>query len=323
MYKLTHVIGVTLLCLSVSPYAENVPDKGGELKIISPPVSETLTLERKSISVLGSKITYLESGKGDPVLFIHGNPTSSYLWRNVIPHVAGSSRAIAIDLIGMGHSDKPDIDYTFKDHYRYFSAYVDAMNLKNITLVGHDWGAAIAWEYARNNPQKVNRLAFMEGVLPPGFPVPSFESMGEEMGGMFQAFKDPVKGHELVIENNMFIEQVLPGFVNRSLGAEAMQEYRAPYLSAAARKPVLAWPRQVPIAGQPEATVNVMGGIKAFMQETQMPILLLYAAPGAIPWYVQSINNIETSFVGVGLHFIQEDPPGAIGMALNDWKRRN
>ena len=154
-------------------------------------IAETHQIQKKSVEVLGSKMAYLETGTGEPVIFIHGNPTSSYLWRNVMPYIASQGRAIAVDLIGMGQSGKPDISYTFEDQYRYFSAFVDALNVNKVTLVGHDWGATLAWEYARRNPERVRRLAFMEGVLPPAFPVPSFESMGEEMGNSSVPSKTP------------------------------------------------------------------------------------------------------------------------------------
>lgn len=298
-------------------------------KLPAPVISEELGIPRKSIDVLDSRMAYLELGDGAPVLFVHGNPTSSYLWRNVMPYVAEGRRAIAVDLIGMGDSDKPDIEYSFVDHYRYFSAFIDAMNLNDVTLVGHDWGATLAWEYARRNPQRVKRLAFMEGVLPPAFPAPSFEAMGPEMEKMFRAFKDPVEGPRIVMDENMFVEQVLPGFVNRKLGEDAMSAYRAPFLVRDDRKPVLAWPREVPIAGEPASTNIVLNKVSDFMTQTDMPVLLLYAdpgavvPPGAVDWYVGRIANLETNFVGQGFHYIQEDHPDAVGRAIADWIRRN
>lgn len=298
-------------------------------KLARPVISEIHQLHKTSIEVLGSNMAYLETGTGEPVIFVHGNPSSSYLWRNVMPYIALQNRAIAVDLIGMGQSDKPDIDYTFADQYRYFSAFIDALNVKQVTLVGHDWGATLIWEYARQNPGKVRKLAFMEGVLPPAFPVASYESMGDEMGNMFRAFKDPVKGHKLVVQDNMFIEKVLPGFVNRTLGEDAMRIYRAPFAKEEDRKPVLAWPRQVPIAGEPESTLKMLNVIDDFMGKTEMPILLMYADPGvvvppkAVEWYVKKIPKLETVFIGQGLHFIQEDQPEAIGYALVDWMRRH
>jgi len=298
-------------------------------KLPRPVISETHQLHKKSVEVLGSHMAYLETGTGEPVIFVHGNPSSSYLWRNVMPYIASRGRAIAVDLIGMGQSDKPDINYTFEDQYRYFSAFVDALDVKQVTLVGHDWGATLAWEYARRNPGKVRKLAFMEGVLPPAFPVSSYEAMGEEMGNMFRAFKDPVKGYKLVVQDNMFIEKILPGFVNRTLGEDAMRVYRAPFAKEEDRKPVLVWPRQVPIAGEPESTLNTLNAIGKFMEETNMPVLLMYADPGvvvppkAVDWYVKKIQKLETAFLGQGLHFIQEDQPEAIGRALADWMRRH
>lgn len=298
-------------------------------KLPLPVISEAQTISAKSIDILESKMSYLEQGEGNVVLFVHGNPTSSYLWRNVMPHVSDSNRAIAVDLIGMGQSGKPDIDYSFEQHLEYFTAFVDGLDLKDITLVGHDWGAAIAWEYMRLNPDKVTKIAFMEGVLPPTFPQVSFEAMGEEMGGMFRAFKDSKKGHQMVIENNMFVEKLLPMLVSRPLGAEAKKAYGAPYLKKEDRKPVLKWPREVPIAGEPKSSVTLMQNLNAFMGKTEKPALLLYAEPGllvppkAVGWYVQKIKNLETGFIGQGLHFIQEDQPNAIGRALSDWLRRH
>ncbi len=327
MKNIKYKMYLFLVMFSLTTFADSNPKQGYKLATIE--VEESTNLELKSVKVFDSNMTYLEQGKGDPVLFIHGNPTSSYLWRNVLPYAAEKSRAIAVDLIGMGGSDKPNIDYTFEQQYSYLSGFIEELELKRITLVGHDWGAALAWEYARNNPNQVIRLAFMEGVLPPGFPVSDFDSMGEEMGNMFRAFKDPEKGRELVIENNIFVEEVLPGFVNRTLRSDAMTRYRQPYLENSSRKPLLAWPRQVPIAGEPKSTWDMMVNIKSFMAKTQMPVLLLYAEPGvltppdAVPWYTNKIQNLESSFVGQGLHFIQEDQPDAIGRGLSDWMRRN
>jgi len=317
---------VTLAALYFSSYT--LAQEAVTYKLPHSNIAESHSIEKKSIAVHGSKMTYLEMGKGEPIIYIHGNPTSSYLWRNILPYTSAAKRSIAIDLIGMGGSDKPDVDYSFATHYRYVSGFIEAMGFKRVTLVGHDWGAALAWEYARQNPEKVQALAFMEGVLPPGFPVPSFKAMGEEMGNMFRAFKDPAQGVEMVINNNMFVEKVLPSMVNRTLGEQAMTAYRAPFTSKDSRKPVLAWPREIPIAGEPKSTHDALNKIAEFMGETKMPTLLLYANPGvitppaAVPWYTQKVANLETSFIGQGLHFIQEDQPEAIGRALAEWVRR-
>ncbi|MCI0518441.1 MAG: haloalkane dehalogenase [Woeseiaceae bacterium] len=292
-------------------------------------VPETAAPEGRYVQIHGTRIHYVEQGKGDPILFIHGNPTSSYLWRNIMPTVSGQGRAIAIDLAGMGRSGKSNTGYRYKDHYKYLEGFIEELKLTNITFVVHDWGAALGFDYASRHPERVKRLAFMEGVLPPIFPQPSFEAMGPEMGGMFRAFKDPVQGRRMVIVNHMFVEQILPNFVNRPLGSVAMAEYRRPYVDSADREPLLAWPREVPIAGEPGDVVERMNAIRQFMVSTNKPVLLLYAEPGVlvppavVSWYRQNIPRIETAFVGQGLHFIQEDNPRAIGLAISDWMRRN
>lgn len=292
-------------------------------------ISEENPLPRHEVAVLGSTMSYLDAGQGEAVLFLHGNPTSAYLWRNVIPFVAEGHRAIAPDLIGMGHSGKPAIDYSFADHARYLDAFVEALGLTEITLVGHDWGAALAWDFARRHPDMAVRVAFMEGVLPPAFPQPSYEAMGPEMGGMFRAMRDPTEGHRMIMEGNMFVEQILPMMVSRPLGDAARAEYGLPYQTVEARLPTWTWPREVPIGGEPPANVALMQEIQGFMGATQMPVLLVYADPGVlappatVPFYAGLIRNIETAYIGPGLHFIQEDQPAAIGRALADWLRRN
>ncbi|MCL4137711.1 UNVERIFIED_CONTAM: hypothetical protein GTU68_007662 [Idotea baltica] len=274
-------------------------------------------------------MSYLEQGSGDTVLFLHGNPTAAYLWRNVMPHVSDTHRAIAVDLIGMGHSGKPEIDYTFADHARYLDAFVQAMNLSEITLVGHDWGAALAWNFARSHPDMIVRLAFMEGVLPPAFPQQSYEAMGNEMGGMFRSLQNMEEGYKMIMEANIFVEGILPMMVDRTLGDAAKAEYGVPYQTVESRLPTWMWPREVPIGGQPASSVQLMKDIQTFMGETKMPVLLAYADPGvlippqAVPFYTGLISKLETAFIGQGLHFIQEDQPDAIGRAISDWLRRN
>ncbi len=282
----------------------------------------------KFVQVKGAKMHYAESGAGDPILFLHGNPTSSYLWRNVTPFLDKQGRTIAVDLIGMGHSEKPDIDYSYTDHYQYLDGFIKKLDLKNITIVAHDWGAALGWDYARRNPNNVKAIAFMEGVLPPIFPQPSFEAMGEEMGEMFRAMKTPGQGEEMIINKHMFIEGILPQMMARNLGENAHNAYRKPYIDKSSRTPLLAWPRAVPIAGTPTETVQLMEGIQAFMENTNKPTLLLYAEPGVlvppklVPHYQNTIKNLDTAYIGQGLHFVQEDQPVAVGRALSEWFRQ-
>lgn len=298
-------------------------------KLSPSPVPEIPVPEGSYVEVKGTKIHYVEQGEGEPVVFVHGNPTSSYLWRNVIPYVAERGRAIALDLAGMGRSGKPKAGYRYGDHYAYLAGFIEALKLSDITFVGHDWGAMLGFDYTSRNPGRVRRIAFMEGVLPPAFPKPDFGAMGSEMGGLFRDLKDPVKGREMVIVNNMFVERMLPDFINRTLGPQAMEVYRRPYLNPEDREPVLAWPREIPIGGEPKDVLARMAAVSEFMMTTEKPILLLYAEPGvlvppqAIPWYVENIRNLETAYVGQGLHFIQEDNPDAIGRAIADWIRRN
>jgi haloalkane dehalogenase len=295
-----------------------------------PPLSivEGKFKQDKFVNVNGVKMHYVEAGTGEPILFLHGNPTSSYLWRNITPFLSEQGRTIAIDLVGMGYSDKPDIEYSYKQHYEYLDAFIKKLALKNITIVGHDWGAALAWDYARQNPDNIKGITFMEGVLPPIFPQPSYEAMGKEMGGMFKAMKTPGQGEEMIINKNMFIENILVGMVNRNIGDEAHNVYRKPYKEVSSRKPLLAWPRNVPIAGEPKENVQLMKGIQKFMENTDKPTLLLYAEPGVlvppklVPHYEKTIKNLETSYIGQGLHFIQEDQPVAIGRAISEWLRR-
>lgn len=326
MYK---ILKFTAIAVAVSQISFAALANEAAHKLPLPTISEELSIPRKDVSVLGSKMSYLEQGEGETVLFIHGNPSSAYLWRNIMPYASASHRAIAVDLIGMGHSAKPDIRYTFEDHARYLDAFIETLDLKGITIVAHDWGAALAWDFARRHPGKVSRIAFMEGVLPPAFPQASYEAMGEEMGGMFKAMRDEQQGYKMIMEGNMFVNAILPQMINRTLGDQAQNEYAAPYQNIKSRLPTWTWPKEVPIGGEPASNVTLMRDIQNFMAETDMPVLLTYAQPGvlvppqAVPFYTGLIENLETAFIGQGLHFIQEDQPDSIGRAIQDWLRRN
>lgn len=225
------LISLAALLIAASATVPGGSANAHEAKLPAPVISEELTIARRSVDVLGSTMSYLEDGRGKPVLFIHGNPTSAYLWRNVIPYISDTNRAIAVDLIGMGHSGKPDIEYSYADQYAYLEAFIEALDLRDITLVVHDWGATLGWDYARQNPDRVIRIAFMEGVLPPAFPITDISAMGET-GQALTAMRTPGQGEQMVLEGNMFVEQMLPGFVNRPLGTQAMTEYRAPFLNS-------------------------------------------------------------------------------------------
>lgn len=293
----------------------------------APAISVEFPYESKYVEVLGSKMHYVEKGTGDPILFLHGNPTSMYLWRNVMPHLEKQGRVIAFDLIGFGKSDKPDLDYTFADHIRYVEGFIEAKKLKNITLVIHDWGSGLGLDYAARNESNVKGIAMMEAIVPPGAPVASYEAMGP-YGGVFKAMRDPKTGPELLVEQNKFIEVILPAAVMRDLTEEEMEAYRAPFLEKSSRKPILVWPNEVSIGGVPENTTNVINNYGQWLMKSTLPKLHLYVSPGALnpPQLVDflktKLNNYETVYVGGGIHFIQEDHPHEIGLAISDWVRR-
>ncbi|MDJ0945984.1 MAG: haloalkane dehalogenase [Kiloniellales bacterium] len=292
-----------------------------------PPLSADFPYESRFVEVLGSRIYYIEAGQGAPILLLHGNPTSSYLWRNVIPFLEPHGRVIAPDLIGFGRSDKPDIGYTFVEHRAYVAGFIAALGLEGLTLVLHDWGSALGFDYAMRSNGRVRAIAFMEALVPPVFPMESFADMGP-YEQLFRDMRDPAKGPIMVIRDNAFIEQILPSAVLRDLTPEEMAAYRAPFAEVSARKPILVWPNQIPIGGEPEEVAAIVESYGAWLRETEIPLLHLYASPGALnppevaAWLAGNLRNIETAFVGGGLHYIQEDQPEAIGRALADWLRR-
>ena len=272
--------------------------------------------------VLGSRMYYVDVGEGPPVLFLHGNPTSSYLWRNVIPHVSGVGRCIAPDLIGMGRSDKPDLDYRFVDHARYVDGFIDALGLEDVTLVVHDWGSALGFHYAHRNEDNVRGLAFMEAILAP---VPSWDAFPEGARQMFQAFRTPGVGWDLIAKQNVFIEQAIPGSVVRKLSDVEMEAYRAPFPDEQSRKPIWRWPNEIPIEGEPADVTEIVGAYNGWLQETQLPKLLFHADPGAliqaptVEWARSALPNLETVDLGKGIHYVQEDNPDTIGREVARW----
>ncbi len=294
--------------------------------------SADMPFEKKYVDVNGSKMAYVDEGTGPVVLFLHGNPTSSYLWRNIIPFVLDNIpavttqyRAIAPDLIGMGDSDKPDIDYTFADHAAYLDGFIETLGLQDITLVIHDWGSVLGMRYARLNEDNVKAVAFMEAGIPPALPAPSLEAMGEPSAQLFGMLRSPA-GEEAVLQGNFFVEEVLGKMaVATPLSQEVLDNYRAPFPTPDSRKPTLVWPRQVPIAGEPADTAAVITANGEWLYSTDMPKLMLHVAPGALmpPPVVEYVkanaSNLEDVFLGAGVHFVQEDHPEAIGRALRDW----
>lgn len=282
---------------------------------------------KKKVTVMGKTMAYVEMGEGDPIVFQHGNPTSSYLWRNIMPHLADQGRCIALDLIGMGDSDKledsgPD-RYTLLEHREYFDAALEQLGIENnVTFVIHDWGSALGFDWARRHPDQVRGIAYMEAIVRP---VASWDNWPEAARRVFQGFRSPA-GEDMVLEKNVFVERVLPGSVLRELSEEEMAVYRRPFLQAGEdRRPTLTWPRQIPIAGEPAEVVQLVQDYADWLSESDVPKLFINAEPGAIligaqrefcrAWPAQQEVTVP------GNHFLQEDSPDEIGQSISGWLR--
>lgn len=277
------------------------------------------------IDVLGSKMHYVDEGSGDPILFLHGNPTSSYLWRNVIPYAAKAGRAIAVDNIGMGKSDKPELEYRFVDHARYIEGFIQALGLKNVTLVIHDWGSALGFHYAMRHQENIKGLAFLEAML---LPIPGWEALPEDFRMLLRQFRTPDVGWELLVNQNIFIEQIVPHGVLRQLSDEEMNHYREPFKDPANRKPIWRWPNEIPLDGEPADVHEIITDYSQALQQSTLPKLLLYATPGGIvtepvvQWAQHSLKNLKMVELGPGNHYLQEDYPHEIGTEFVNWYRQ-
>ena len=274
--------------------------------------------------VNGKRIAYLEAGRGDPIVLLHGNPTSSYLWRNIIPTLEGCGRVIAPDLIGQGDSEKLPADngadrYSFEVAFEYLDGLLREIGANNnVTLVIHDWGSGLGFHWARLNPESVKGIAYMEAIVMPM----SWDDWPESARGIFQGFRSP-KGEDLVLERNMFVEAVLPSSVIRELADDEMNAYRAPFDTPDNRQPTLNWPRQIPIEGEPAHMVELVEAYSGFMASSDIPKLFINADPGSILVGKQREfcrswpNQLEVTVKG--LHFLQEDSPQEIGQAIATW----
>ena len=283
-----------------------------------------MSCESHFVDVLGSKMHYVEGGHGDPILFLHGNPTSSYLWRHILPHLESGARVIAPDLIGMGKSDKPDLEYRLVDHVRYVEGFIEALGLQRVTLVIHDWGSALGFHYARRHETNVKGVAFMEAIVRSM----TWAEWPHTVRPLFQAFRTPEVGWDLIVNKNVFVEQVLPGAIQRKLTDDEMQAYREPFIEPSSRKPVWRWPNEIPVDGHPEEVVQLVDTYTLWLATSEVSKLLLYATPGAlirkeqVQWCRDHIKNLEMVDLGSGLHFVQEDRPEEIGRALREWYER-
>lgn len=286
----------------------------------------TAELPKKTIEVLGKRIAYVELGEGDPIIFQHGNPTSSYLWRNIMPHVEDLGRCIAIDLIGMGDSDKLDDSgpdrYTFAEHSSYFDAALEALGVtQKVTLVIHDWGSALGFYWAHRHPDAVKGICYMEAVVRSL----TWEEFPANAKGFFQGLRSPA-GDEMVLQKNLFVERMLPASILRELSEDEMNVYRRPYNDAGeARRPTLTWPRQIPIDGEPADVAAIVDGFGQWLAQSPVPKLFINAEPGtlltgALRDFCRTWPN-QTEVTVPGIHFLQEDSPDEIGQALRHWLR--
>ena len=275
--------------------------------------------------VNGKRLAYIEEGHGDPIVLLHGNPTSSYLWRNVIPELMASGRVIAPDLIGQGDSEKLSVSegpgrYTFEVAYEYLAGLLSELDAEqNVVLVGHDWGSALGFHWARIHPDLVRGIAYMEALVSPV----QWSEWPEAARGIFQGFRSE-KGEDLVLSRNLFVEAVLPNSIIRKLTDEEMDHYRAPFSTPDDRQPTLNWPRQIPIDGEPVEMVQLVSEYGRWLsQSVTMPKLFINADPGSIlvgrqREYCRSWPNQKEVTVP-GKHFIQEDSPSEIGQAIAEW----
>jgi haloalkane dehalogenase len=287
-------------------------------------ISAKFPYAKKFQSVNGKRIAYVDEGEGDPIVLLHGNPTSSYLWRNIIPELKGCGRVIAPDLIGQGDSEKlPPGEgadrYSFQVAYDYLVGLFEALGLEaNLTFVIHDWGSGLGFHWARNHPGAVKGIAYMEAIVRPM----AWDDWPESARGIFQGFRSE-KGEELVLQRNMFVDMVLPSAVLRKLTDEEMEHYRAPFPNPDDRQPTLNWPRHIPIQGEPAHMVDLVDDYARWMAQSELPKLFINADPGSILTgpqreFCRTWPN-QTEVTVAGAHFVQEDSPGEIGQAVAHW----
>ena len=278
--------------------------------------------ERRQLGVLDSQMAYVDVGVGDPIVLLHGNPTSSYLWRNVIAGLGGAGRCLAPDLIGMGRSGKAPLgSYRLADHIRYLDAWFAALDLRRVTLVVHDWGSALGFHWARRHPERVKALVYMEAIVRPL----TWAEWPEPARKVFQAMRSPA-GEEMVLAKNVFVERILPASVLRGLTQEEMERYREPFRQPGeSRRPTLTWPREIPIGGEPADVVALVEDYARWLSSTPTPKLFVNADPGSIlvgpqrefcrAWPSQQEVTVR------GSHFVQEDAPVEIAQAIASFLR--
>src|SRR5262245_47642835 len=289
-------------------------------------VSAAFPYQKQRRRVLGRDMAYVEAGRGDPVVLLHGNPTSSYLWRNVLPHLQPRGRCIAPDLIGMGDSDKlPDSgpgSYRFVEHRRYLDALLEALGVRErVTLVVHDWGSALGFDWANRHREAVKGIAYMEAIARPQ----AWDHWDNlNMRPALKALRSEA-GEAMVLQENFFIEKILPGAILRTLSAEEMAEYRRPFADPGeGRRPTLTWPREIPIEGEPADVTAIAAAYADWLAESDVPKLFVKAEPGLLVVGGANLDfarglRAQDEVKVAGLHFLQEDSPDEIGRAISDW----
>lgn len=300
-------------------------------------VSTAFPFKRLRVDVLGSHMTYVDSYTGvetdigssnnaTTALFLHGNPASAYVWRNIIPHVSDMLRCVAPDLIGMGESGKPNISYRFVDHVRYLEQFITSVIPEGkIILVMHDWGSALGFNWARNHESRLAGLVFQEFVRP--FPTWNDMVADGDIKKFFLAFRHPEQGRDLIVEKNAFIENALPADVMRPLSNVELDHYRKPFLSKSSREPLVRWPNEIPIEGKPDDVYSIAETYHAWLLDNELPKLLFWGIPGRIvseeqaAWYIANLKNVTGVCVGSALHFLEEDHPRKMGIELANWLR--
>lgn len=312
---------------SPAPTAPAAPAGPAGQSFAEPDISPDYPYEPHYVEVFGSKMHYITAGSGDPILLLHGNPTWSYLWRNIIPHLSSLGQVIAPDLIGFGRSDKPNIEYSWSDHSRYLEELIKKLGLRNITLVLHDQGSGLGFHYASRHEDNIKGIAFFEALIRPftwdNFSTPEFR----ELFRMFRSGGVGGQGWQMIVEQNMFIEQLLPQAAGRPLSEKEMNFYREPFRTRESRVPVWIFPRQTAIGGEPRDVWDTVTRYSEWLQRSPLPKLMLYVTPGALitqehaEWAQRNIQNLKSVFIGPGSHFVQESSPRRIGQEVAAWCR--
>ncbi len=285
-------------------------------------ISAAFPFESKYIDVHGSKMHYIDEGEGDPILFLHGNPMSSYLWRNIVPHLSGRGRCIAPDLIGMGKSDHPDIPYRYDDQYRYLCGFIENLRIgSNVTLVIHDWGSGLGFRWAHDHADDVRAIAFMEAMIK----TMSLDDMPGSLRMAMRMMRAPVTGWLMVSVGNIFLKKMVPDLTHAKLSPEALAYYRSAYPTVASRKAILQWPRELALDGKPADNFAVVEAYRQWLTETEVPKLLFHGNDGVaikepeVVWCRENLSNLDIVDLGDGIHFLQETHPHAIGTELSKW----